>query len=318
MKQLLISFVLLGLLVSCDKGEIPIKKRGSGEVSTQSLDMNADYRYQLFYDCETNSMVQKSLKTNWDIGFQCGGNEWQVTLNTAKYMSVWRTSETDMTVAVDTVGADWAYDNVRGKLDSTAFGDWQSVTPIYVVDRGYNPTGIHQGFKKIQITNVSSTAYNVTVADMDGSNLSDHVIEKNTIFNRVCYSLDTKEIVPFEPPKEDWDLLFSQYTHIYSNGHTYLVTGVLLNPYQTTATEEWNTDYNEIDYNDALDMDFTADSDLIGYDWKFYDFGAGGFVILDVNYVINTSSSRLFKIRFTDFYDEFGTKGVPTFEIQEL
>ena len=54
-----------------------------------------------------------------------------------------------------------------------------------------------------------------------------------------------------------------------------------------------------------------------GFDWKKFD-GSNYSITPNLTFIIETSSNRYFKLRFTDFYNSSGVKGYPTFEIQEL
>ena len=60
----------LGICVSCEKEELPVPAHDPGDVITNSVKMEPDYRYQLFFDLETNTMVKKNSKTLWDLGFE--------------------------------------------------------------------------------------------------------------------------------------------------------------------------------------------------------------------------------------------------------
>jgi hypothetical protein len=132
-------------------------------------------------------------------------------------------------------------------------------------------------------------------------------------------SIPGRNQVSIYPEKASWDLLFSQYTHIYHGGVTYLVTGVLLNPYQTEAGCNDNLDFAIITDANEADFQFTTDQDIIGYDWKEYSFSTSRYVIYhNQNYYIKTNSLREYKLHFIDFYNELGEKGYPVFEFQEL
>ncbi len=317
MKITLIIIILI-ILSSCKKDELPIPKTDRGDVLTAEVAMTSNYRYQLYYDLETNSIVGQNLKTDWDLGFQCGSSEWQITLNGAKYMAVWRTGQTNFSSVTDTSGANWRYDNVRGKLDSTAIGDWQSSPQVYIINRGYNWAGSHLGFFKMMVQSVNTTEYEIRVAELNGNGDLTHTLTKNATRNRMGFSFDAGQIL-IEPPKTDWDLYFSQYTHVYDNGDTYLVTGVLQNPYQTVIAQDETHDFTSISDGDLSSFVFSDHINTIGFDWKVYSFAISAFEInSDINYIIETSDSRFFKLHFIDFYNQSGEKGHPTFEMQEL
>lgn len=157
------------------------------------------------------------------------------------------------------------------------------------------------------------------MADLDGQNHDTLTVIKDASVSRSCMSIPGRNQVSIYPEKASWDLLFSQYTHIYHGGVTYLVTGVLLNPYQTEAGRNDNLDFTSITDANELDFQFTADQDIIGYDWKEYSFATSSYIIYhNQNYYIKTNSLREYKLHFIDFYNELGEKGYPVFEFQEL
>ena len=73
----------------------------------------------------------------------------------------------------------------------------------------------------------------------------------------------------------------------------------------------------------GLDMiniyDFSNHQDEIGYNWKVFDFETQTYTVqTEITYIIKDVSNRYFKLHFIDFYDEYGEKGSPKFEVQEL
>lgn len=318
MKYLIIVIFAISLF-SCDKGELPIKPVDRGGVSTSSVGMTSNYKYQIFYSLEKDSIISMNHKNDWDLGFATGANDWQVFLNSANYMGVWPTGEVDMVNVTDTAGADWHYDNVRGKIDSTAIGDWQAQNQVYVIDLGFTPGGSHRGLAKMKILSVSASDYEIEIADLDGQNQSSIIVSKDPSVSRACVSIPSRNQVNIYPDKISWDLLFSQYTHIYHDGVTYMVTGVLLNPFETEAGRNDVLDFSSITLANEGDFNLTSDQDIIGFDWKTFDFGTSSFIIHhEQNYFIHANSGRKYKLHFIDFYNDQGEKGYPVFEFQEL
>ena len=136
----------------------------------------------------------------------------------------------------------------------------------------------------------------------------------------MALSFDTYQIVDVEPPKESWDLVFTQYTHAFIDPPvSYLVTGVLSNRYRVQVAVDRQKNYSEIAYGDIASYVFRVDLNVIGFDWKEYDFDTGSYTVFpEINYVIKDSEGRHYKLHFTDFYDDTGEKGTPKFELQEL
>jgi hypothetical protein len=130
-----------------------------------------------------------------------------------------------------------------------------------------------------------------------------------------------------EPPKEKWDLLFTQYTTLLftdqGEAYPYLVTGLLTNPYMVEVAEDTISDFNTITLNQAKILSYANKRDIIGYDWKDVvgDVTTGNVSYVmrpKVLYVIRDTEGRYFKLRFVGFYSKTGEKGFPAFEFAEL
>ena len=73
------------------------------------------------------------------------------------------------------------------------------------------------------------------------------------------------------------------------------------------------------DLDNIVGLGLTNQSDVIGYDWKYYDFDDGVYTIEpDHNYVIRDRDGFIYKLRYIDFYSDLGEKGYPTFEFVRL
>ena len=108
---------------SCEKNEMPVPAHDAGNVVTSSVKMEVNYRYQVFFDLENNTIVQQNVKTDWDLGFEStvAGN--RVILNSAKLMFAAVTNQTDFLLVTDTVGLRFKWDVPSGNLDSKTSKD---------------------------------------------------------------------------------------------------------------------------------------------------------------------------------------------------
>lgn len=316
----MVLLLVCGTLWGCDREELPVPAHTSGDVTTQSVDMGGDYRWQFFYDLETDQVVGNNLKTEWDLGFEATADGFHVVLNTAKAMYAWPTGETDFSAVTDTVGfgAGRRWDVPSGNLDSTAVGDWRGTPQVYLIDRGYNEVGAPQGFRKVVFQSVDATHFMVRLAALDGAGDVQLEIPKDSAYNLVFLSFaEGGKLVDIEPPKDDWDLLFTQYLEILPE--PYLVTGVLLNRHRTTAALDSSIAFEDIDYDYAESTPKSAALNTIGYAWKYYHFTSATYHVLPhMNYVIADSRGLLYKLHFVDFYSTQGIKGSPKWEYQQL
>ena len=148
------------------------------------------------------------------------------------------------------------------------------------------------------------------------------VISRDPNMNQVYFSFDSglKEIAPLP---DEWSMLFSKYTTMLQTdegeNYPYLVTGVLLNPNTVLAVRDTIHEFSEINRDNILGLGFTNQADVIGYDWKYYNFDAGVYTIVpDMNYVIRDKDGFFYKLRFVDFNSDLGEKGYPKFEFVRL
>lgn len=309
---------------SCMKQELPVPLKPKGEQMSASADIKEDYQLQVFYSLKNNAVVATNKYTSWDLGFEAAPDGWHIILNGAKFrMVVYPINKSFDAVQIsDTIGINSLIDAPSGNLDSTAFGDWQKANRTFVLHRGTDENGKFLGMAKVQILSVDATKYVVRFANIDGTN--DNTIEllKDDDFNFVFLSLDAQgKIVHVEPPKKEWDIVFTKYTHFYADlNMRYSVVGCLLNPYQTIAGRDSSSvSFESLDLGIATKTNLSNAIDRIGFEWKTYDIDKGKFTVdAQMNYIIRCGEEGIYyKLRFIDFYKN-GVKGNAQFEFQRL
>jgi heme-binding HmuY-like protein len=315
-----ISFSVL-LMCSCKKDELPVPAHDPGNVITAAVDMEANYKWQFYYDLKTNTVVGQNIKTVWDLGFETSPDGFRVILNTSKAMFAKNAGSSGFSLITDTIGfaATKKWDEASGNPDSTAIGDWRTTNNTYIIDRGFNETGVHQGFRKIQFQSVDAEKYMVRFANMNGTGETVLQINKDSIYNFTFLSFTTNNVLIVEPPKASWDLVFTQYTHIFYDGEVtpYLVTGCLLNRYNTKTKMDSTTSFITIGFSDIENYTLSESINTIGYTWK--EFTGGIYVTLSqMNYIIKDNEGFYYKLHFIDFYNTSGVKGNPKWEYQQL
>jgi len=313
-------------LISCEKNEIP-KDFTARNVVTDQISLESDYKYQIFYDLGTKSVVSQNLKIDWDLAFESSKDGFHIIINSSTFsgLSYIDSNNFNEIITNQTVqNLDWSWDNPNGNLNSTAFGDFRNKNGFFILDRGsyqgQNLNVINRGYKKIQIDTVNNEFYSITYANLDNSEYNTINIFKEDNKNFIFFSFNKNNTVNIQPPPNEWDLIFSQYTHLFNNNETpsYLVTGVLSN-HGVLIAKDTLSSFEEITYNDAINYSFASNADEIGYNWKEYSFDNNSYnVKSNINYIIIDKQEKYYKLRFIDFYNEFGEKGYPTFEIQEL
>lgn len=319
MRKLFI-YIIIFSFFSCEKEEIAISPHSPGNIQTNQIELGTDYRFQTFYDLGSNSIVSNNLKTEWDLGFESGIDGYHIILNSSIYSSLAYVDNVSFYDTISTSNLTWNWDNPDGNLDSTAFGDYRNKNGFYVYDRGFDLDGNSRGYKKILIDSINDFSYQIIYSNLDNSEPNSFTINKDNSVEFTCFSFDLNNVENIQPPSNEWDLLFTQYTHLYSDTTTpaYLVTGVVLNS-EVLVAQDKSFSFEEINYNTINQLNFTSNRDAIGFDWKEYNFDAGFYTVnSNLNYIIKDRQQRYFKLRFTDFYNINGDKGYPSIEIQEL
>lgn len=325
--------ILISFFYSCEKEEQPFEKEHEpGDQTTAAVFIDSDYKYQVFYDFETNTEITQNLTTDWDLGFECGTNGHHIKLNSSRGMTLWATGEVNFSSVQSYSGAVWNWDNPNGSLDSTGIGEWWSTNnntvvsnnEVYVLNLGKDSKANHLGFKKLQILGFENNEYHIKVSDLSGENEFLSYIRKDDEYNFVFLSIINSEIVTIEPPKDEWDLAFTKYTHTFYNNDNnsaipYGVTGVLINSYSTFVHQDSIYGFEVTDLEIAKELNYVTDQNTIGYDWKNYNHDAGVYTInYEENYIIKNRKDTYYKMRFIDFFNDSGEKGNIKFEFQRL
>lgn len=313
--------VIILFFSACEKSEIPIKSFDRGDLTVTSVDMNTDYRYQIFFKLNTNNIVKTLLKTEWDIAFDCS-SEYHIFLNSSKSMFISKTNKKNFLMVNDTsgFGQNKKWDQSSGNLDSTGFGNIAIDSFIYIIDRGYNELGSHLGFKKLQLISIDDDEYKIRYANLNGMNEEVRSIKKNSDYNTIGFSFETNTNIEIEPQKNDYDLIFTQYTHtFYEPYQPYLVTGVLGNRNKVRVAIEKIKKFDNISITDTSSYTFNYNLDKIGYDWKSFNLNTNTYTVnSEITYIIKDTEGFYYKLHFIDFYNNEGKRGCPKFEYQKL
>lgn len=322
-RYIFIALFFLGFagLASCEKAEEPITKPMPSPAQITRVDLGELYEDQVFFDFSTGQSVMKSKVNSWDLAFEASPNGFHVFMNGAKDMLLYNThsaSSTSITEAhaYSVEDSEWGFDSPSGLPDSTYINDWRGKRETYLIKF------MDGTFKKLILASVSDTAYQIEYGDINSTTLTGFTISKNPAFNYSYFSFDGggKQIFP-EPAKHTWDIVFTRYRHIYYElaNTRYLVTGVLLNPFNTIAKADSISGFQNISYNGLSTQEFSNRRDVIGFDWKKYNFTTGIYEPdLSKCYIVRTQKDEYWKIRFVDFYNVNGVKGSPSFEFERL
>lgn len=309
---------LVPILGACFKKEIPVKKPTSGAITTQ-VELGGNYASQIYYDLETNSILRQNNREVWDLAFESGDNGFHILLNESRIMAAALSNETDIIALTSDASLTYSWDFHTGNLDSTAIGDWQSLGKVYAIDLGTGLSGANLGKKKLKVVFVSASEYQIQFADLSSSTIQTFTIPKSSTSGFTYFSMTgSGALMDIEPNKETWDLVFTAYCHVFDIHTPYSVVGVLSNRYGVKV-QEVSVPFDEMKYSDIVESTFKDRINVIGYDWKTYNFDNGTYVVSsNRTFVVKTVLGRYYKLRFVDYYDQNGVKGAPKFELQEL
>lgn len=317
MKKILL-IALIPVLGACFKKEIPVEKPTT-DAATAQVVMGGNYANQIYYDLETNSIIRQNNREVWDLAFESGDNGFHILLNESRIMAAALSTETDITALTSDAGLTYTWDYHTGNLDSTAIGDWQSLGKVYAIDLGTALAGGSLGKKKLKVLSVTNTEYQIQFADLNSSSIQTVTIPKSATAGFTYFSFaGGGSLQDIEPDKGTWDLQFTAYCHVFDEHTPYSVVGVLSNRFGVKV-QEVTVPFADLKHSDILESAFEDRINVIGYDWKTYDFDNGTYVVSsNRTFVVKTVLGRYYKIRFVDYYDENGIKGAPKFELQEL
>ncbi|CAG0979431.1 MAG: hypothetical protein HND27_08550 [Bacteroidetes bacterium] len=319
---------LISLFFACEKKEIPLPPHQPGTYERVVIPIGYPYNNQVFYNCNTNKIVSSNKKYDWDLAFDCAENGYVIRLNTAKGMLAASTNSTIFDSIYNINNLVWQWDQSDGNKNYTALGNWFQIsngTPsniVYIINRQFNENGNSLGYKKVIFTGLQNDVYSFKYSDLNGQNEHFFQIKKDKNYNHVYFSFNNGgEQVTIEPPKTEWDLLFTNYQHKFAELEMpFVITGCLINSNNgVEAAKDSLRNFYEIKLNDINLFSFSNEWDKIGYDWKIRNNQDNSFTIHPkLFYLVKSHNGIYFKIKFIDFYNSSGEKGYPTFEIQRL
>lgn len=332
----IVCYVALILFSSCEKDNdkaITLPPIDTTMISKQ-VSMGVNYDTMVFVNLNTGESKYSAIK-DYDLAFEASPQGQYIYLNTGKYMFAWRSSSTDL-VNTDTTGLVWATDADTWLGDSTAFGkntDAQGNcnTNVVIIDRGkYNHFGSDR-YRKLQLVSVSAIAYVIRYSKLNNTDYHEFTIPKDDTYALMYFSFtDGGKMVSLAPPKNQWDIVFTRYIHTYWEEtlqfRFYLVNGTMTNIWNNTTCSILKKDsvpgykpFEQFNHNDIPLFPFYTQANLMGFDWKDFDFNTNLYYIIpDLYYVIKDRNNEYYKLKYYDFYNQQGVRGCPAFQYQRI
>ena len=320
---LAIVVVLFGF-TSCMKKDEPMELPEQGDAVHESLSLGADYSTQYYYNLREQKIVHSSKVSSWDLAFENSKDGIGVYLNGGDGLALVETKKTDFSdiTRYDCDDEQWFQDDPNGDAKESAIGDWNkdqtSRDKIYIIRLNSSNTET----RTLKLHKVTDDYYEFEVGKIGSNQTTSCKIYKDPTRVYSYYDLEKMEtVLDVEPIKESWDILFTRYGFTFYEEDPplpYIVTGVLGNP-MTTAFKDSTSSFYDIGSEIIGQGTLSSDRDVIGYDWKRYDFDLGLYHIhQEYNYIIKTQNEEYFKLRFLSFYDQNGVKGSPSFEFKRI
>ena len=298
----------------------------------------ATYPNKVFIDLSSNRQTA-ILRTNWDLGFYTGADDFRVILNSASAMMAKQINKTDLATvsATDTIGfgTEVAFsqtnpttislpyiDYPTGDLARTAIATISanaSDNKVYILNRGLgigvpNP---NRGWKKIRIIR-NATGYTLQHADIAATTFTSVDIAKDDAFFFKYISFETGPIV-VEPQKKKWDLAWSYFSNVANFGSgevPYLFQDVILQNrnVQVARVMVATKPFADFAESDLLTITLLSPQNTIGSSWR----GGGGpngttILFTDRYYIVKDGDNNIYKLRFTALTQN-GERGYPAYE----
>lgn len=321
------------LSTSCEKADTPVPLPEKGEAGYDQLDLGEEYKLQVFYDFETGAVIHTSEPNSWHLAFETAPGGFHIFQNGVTSVRVYNTHQTDFakvnrTMVPGDSSLEWRMDASCGVPDSTGIGDWRaantvsslSKNEVYILE--YNATYDKDNVKKFRVVAVNDKEYTIEYCSIDEIVPTTATILKDDTYNYSYFSFyNGGQSLQLEPPKDSWDIVFTRYRIIYYNlgNQPYTVTGVLLNPYNTVAARTKAKSFSDVDNSLLPEVALINHRDVIGYDWKIFDFQKYLYSIdKETTFIIKNRKDHYWKMHFIDFYNKQGIKGSPSFEFQRF
>lgn len=315
--------LILTSLTACfpeDERVIPVRR-------FTTIELLNDYSQGQFYQLSTDSVVLTIQNSTWDLAFECSDEGSHILLNTANFMFATLTELQSVEDSLDSsLPFDWKWDATDGNLDSTALSGWQlNPGKVYLINRGT----LSPQFVKISFEGVYGQTYRFQYQLVDDSLVYTREVNKDTSYHFVHFSFDSHSELKAEPPKTEWDLYFTRYTYIFYQGDPdapipfsdeylpYIVVGTFTNYLSGVLTaEDREKNFDDVLLADTADFDFQADKDVIGWNWKVFNFSTYS-IVNPLFFVVKATDHQIYKLHFVNFYQS-GYKGYPAFEVKKL
>jgi hypothetical protein len=156
-------------------------------------------------------------------------------------------------------------------------------------------------FRKLCIIRKNSVnnIYYFRSAELNGTGQQDITVNCNNYPAKdfIGFSLETNLVVDYQPDKAAWDVVFTKYMSVQSNGQPYPVTGVLNN--EGTKSKKFHP--VSLDYIDFSPGAWDSTRSSVGWEWKFIDTNYVYHIVDSTVYFVRSQNAEVYKIVFSKF-----------------
>ncbi|MBW6490964.1 MAG: T9SS type A sorting domain-containing protein [Lentimicrobium sp.] len=309
---------------------ISLASRNAVAQTEYSVSMGNQYANEVFFSL-TDGVVKVSPRNSWDIAFYTNAFSAGIITNDGSGVELYTypNAAADGWAAFDTIGmTSWKklYNTTtsweEGAFNRNATGHpdygWgvYSMTSHDVIgDSLYLIKPVDGIYRKLHIVRKISTEnkFIIRYANLDGSNDVTDTLSVNPYNDRIlmAFSFNTG-IVDRDPVASSWDIVFTRYMAMVQNT-PYPVNGVKHKAGNTVA----QADNVAPDFTDYSSLEFLADIDVIGHDWKTINMTTFQWEIEDsLAYFVQTEAGSVYKVVF-DAFSGSGT-GTTTLNVRTL
>lgn len=303
---------------------------------------------QVFVDLSLDTRTTAE-RTSWDLGFY-SGSENKVIVNYATFALARALDKTDMnsvtaqdtigfaaSVRIGTAGAHAYIDHPDGDLGKLAIADisaTDSDNKVYIINRGggpgtgtVNPGSVDvgstpRGWKKIRILR-SGSNYKIQHADIGATTFEEVTVTKDPNYNFVYFSFDSNTTPTVEPPKAEWDFVFTVSSNIINFGlgdgaygfSDFALSnrqgGVQVARVELERDGEGNVIAGQTSYDDFTSANlstvtFSPNGNTIGSSWRsVFSRTAHDYVY----FIIKDNEGNNYKVQFLGLMNQQGERG---------
>ena len=296
----------------------------------EGVSMGSSYLNDIYYSL-TDGIIASPNRADWELSFSTNAYNPNIRINSGNAVSLYEvssditewdniTSLASSAIQLRNSNTDWDMGAFLANASEENYG-WGQYNFVTHVIEGSKIFIISYGAaqKKMIINSLSQGNYTFTIANMDGSEEEEIVVDAANYpdKNFIYYSLQTSQIIDREPNSNNWDLLFTKYEADLNNDISdplsyemaYTVMGVLTNG-NLNAQYEGSIE----DSPSMMSLDTVRNTNTIGWDWKEYS-GSYSMVPDRTYYIANLNEDAVYKIVFQSFAG--ATSGNMSFSINQ-